>query len=168
AHAAATAGAGRLGKGGCLRGKGSTLVGGPGNPDLPLAFAGQVAQSACVPGDVDIAVAVGRHGATAVQGVGELHQVPLWLERSSRVVQTAVKHGLRVFALSLGQRLAGAIPGNVDPVAFAQGQLSAADCSGGNRAAGLAVHTQRVGEGRLARLTTDVIQVTRARIALEV
>src|SRR5205085_3053543 len=91
-----------------------------------------------VPGDVDVAADIRRQGAAAVERGGGLHEVALVFEDGAGAIEPGVEHRRCVLTLALGLGLAGAVPGDMDPAALAQRDLSAADGAGGDGAARLA------------------------------
>src|SRR5207302_6732492 len=139
----------------------------PGDPDLAVAFAGRRADRQAVPGDINIARGVRGDAAAAIQDERLLHQVPLWLKRCAGVVQPRVEHRHAVVG-AFRQGVAGAVPGDVDPVPLAQGELRAPNRADGDGAARLAVDAKRFGEFGCARLAVDIVSVAGALRPLEV
>src|SRR5262249_6521130 len=133
-HAAAAADAGG-GRGNCrLAGERPALVGRERQPDPAVGLAlGPPLPG--VPGDVDVARAVGADRAAAVESRGRLNHVPLRLESGAGVVETAVQERRRV-AGRLGLRLAGPHPGDVDPAVLAHREMGPADVADGDGAVG--------------------------------
>src|SRR5438552_1538352 len=109
-----------------------------------------------MPGDVNVAGPIGCHTTAAVERLGGLHQVALFLECCARVVEPSVEHGRAVLAGAAWLSLARAIPGDMRAAILAHGKLTAADRADGDRAAGLAVHANRSGERCLAWPSADV------------
>src|SRR5262249_55530587 len=120
-----------------------------------------------VPGDVDVALVIGRHATAAVEEEGLLHQVALLFKRLAGLVQSAVEHGSAAVG-RLRHGLAGAVPGYVDPALLAERDLTAADCADRDRTAGLTVDAERFGKAFLPRFATDIEQVALGVLAFEV
>ena len=80
-----------------------------------------------MPGDIDVALRIGRQSSAAVEDRGFSHQIALGLERFTVIHKAGVKHrraGDWVLRFRLHRR---AVPGDVNAAIFAERELSAAD-----------------------------------------
>src|SRR5262249_21756479 len=137
-------------------------------PDLALLLTESRANLDAVPGDVHTAVLVRGDGAATVERGGCPHQVTLLLESRARIVQPGIQHRRSVHATASRHRLAGTVPRHVDTAALAHGDLTAANGASCNCAACLTVNANRFGEAFLASLASNIEQIARTGIALEV
>src|SRR5438552_10595965 len=129
-----------------------------GKPDRAVLLAALSFERCRVPGDVNIALAVGRHAAAAVEVFSRMHQIPLRLEGSPVLAQSSVEHGAGP-VWPLRPSLSGAVPGNVHAPALAERDLAAADCADGNSTTRLAIHTNGTGEIFVASRPRDVEEI---------
>src|SRR6516164_1145459 len=118
-----------------------------------------------VPLHVDIARRVGPDRAASVESGGRLNEVPLRLERQSRIVEARVKHRRRtVGAIRLG--LARTVPRDMHAAVPTDSDPCPADIANRDGASGRAVDPDRPGERPVFH--SDVKDVPCGRIACEI
>src|SRR5207237_1856760 len=95
AHAAAAAGAGRLGKGRLLGGEGLALVVRAGDPHTPFVLTLDAGVRS-MPDDTDMAGLVRRDRTAAIETDGGLNHIALRLEDVPGIRQACVEHARRL------------------------------------------------------------------------
>src|SRR5437763_243342 len=104
-----------------------------------------------VPGDIDVALRIRGHRASAVETVGVSDNIAFAFEGGAGVVEARIEK--RLFAS--GGAFAHAIPGDVNAAILSNGELSAANGAQGHGGMWLGINRQGFGKFALPGLAAD-------------